>query len=472
MFGIISYGMYVPYYRLGWEEIGKAWGKQLPKGEKAVANYDEDSITMGVAAGINCMESLNRKTIDGLYFGTTTAPYKEKQSSSLIAAALDFKDDIITDDCANSLRAGSIAFRTALDALKAGSANKILVISSDCHIAAPKSDFERLFGDGAAAFILGSEDVAVSVEGTYSISSEFLDVWRTEEDTFPRSWEERFVMTQGYLKTIQQGISGAMKKYNLKTQDISKAVLYGPNPAIHSNAARSLGFDLKAQVQPAPFSTIGNTGSAFAQMMLIAALEEAKPGDTILFASYGDGCDTYLLKVNENIKNIQNRKGISYYLLHKKLLYSYNKYVSLRNLVQKNIAASASQKTSLPWLWRDRKQILSLYGSKCKHCNTISFPIQRVCDVCRKRDEFEEIRLSDKKGEVFTYSVDNLAPTPESPAVITIVDLEGGGRLRCEMTDCDPSELTVRMPVELTFRRMHDSMGIHHYFWKSCPLRD
>ena len=470
MLGIISYGAYVPYYRLGWEEIAKAWDGKAPKGEKAVANYDEDSITMGVEAAINCLGPLDRKEIDGLYFATTTAPYKEKQCSSLIASALDLRDDIVTDDCTNSLRAGTIALRTALNTIEAGNASKVLVIASDSRLGAPKSQFERLFGDGAAAFLLGSDDASVTLEGSYSISSDFMDVWRTENDSFPRSWENRFIITEGYLKTIRQGISGMMNKYHLKPEDFTKVVLYGPDPTSHSRAARALGFDPKGQVQSPLFATVGNTGSAFSLMMFISALEEAKAGDKILLVGYGDGCDTYMLNVNDTIENTRNRKGISHYLSLKRPLPSYDKYISLRDLVVKDVAAAASRATFLPWLWRDRKQILSLYGSRCKGCGTISFPIQRVCEECLKKDDFEEIRLSDKRGRVFTFNVDHLAPSVESPVVVTIVDLEGGGRLRCEMTDFDLEHLKIGMEVELTFRKMHDSMGIHHYFWKSRAL--
>ncbi len=471
MFGIVSYGAYIPYYRLGWDEIARAWGGTAPKGEKAVANYDEDSTTMGVEAAINCLGPVDRKEIDGLYFATTTAPYREKQSSSLMAAALDLREDILTSDFTNSLRAGTIAIKTALDVIKAGSAGKILVVSADCRIGAPKSQFERLFGDGAAAFLLGSDNAAVSLEGSHSISSEFMDVWRTGDDAFPRSWEERFIITEGYLKIIRRCVSGMMNTYHLNPDDFARVVLYGPDPGSHANAARSLGFDLKGQVQPPLFASVGNTGAAFSLMMFVSALEEAKAGDRILLAGYGDGCDAHVLKVNENIEDIKDRRGVNYHLSLRRALPGYDKYAGFRNLIAKEVGAGASRATFLPWLWRDRKQILSLHGSRCNGCGTISFPIQRVCEHCLKKDAFEEVRLSDKKGRVFTFNVDNLAPGAESPVVITIVDLEGGGRLRCEMTDCDPGEVKIGLDVELTFRKMHDARGIHHYFWKSRPLR-
>ena len=57
---------------------------------------------------------------------------------------------------------------------------------------------------------------------------------------------------------------------------------------------RRLGFDAKTQIPVALFSKMGCTGSAFALMLLAAALEEAKSGDRFLLASYGDGWDQKL----------------------------------------------------------------------------------------------------------------------------------------------------------------------------------
>jgi len=49
--GILSYGVYVPFYRLARAEMGKAWGIPSLPGERAVANRDEDSLTIAVEAG-------------------------------------------------------------------------------------------------------------------------------------------------------------------------------------------------------------------------------------------------------------------------------------------------------------------------------------------------------------------------------------------------------------------------------------
>jgi hydroxymethylglutaryl-CoA synthase len=54
MVGITGFGAYVPYNRLDRSHIREIFGAPVPKGEKAIANYDEDSITMGAMAALDC----------------------------------------------------------------------------------------------------------------------------------------------------------------------------------------------------------------------------------------------------------------------------------------------------------------------------------------------------------------------------------------------------------------------------------
>ena len=96
MTGIISYGAYIPFYRLSRTEIANAWGMRAGTGERAVANYDEDSLTMAVAAARDCIHGIDTGQIDGVYFASTTAPYKEKQSAATIAAVLGLSQEAIT----------------------------------------------------------------------------------------------------------------------------------------------------------------------------------------------------------------------------------------------------------------------------------------------------------------------------------------------------------------------------------------
>ncbi|MBE0481598.1 MAG: hydroxymethylglutaryl-CoA synthase family protein, partial [Dehalococcoidia bacterium] len=131
MAGITAYGAYVPVWRLSREAISRAWGVASAGGERSVAGFDEDSITMSVEAAVDCLRGIKREEVDGLFFASTTSPYREKQGAALIAAAADLRTDIITSDFANSLRSGTLALRSALDTVKSGTASSVLVTAAD-----------------------------------------------------------------------------------------------------------------------------------------------------------------------------------------------------------------------------------------------------------------------------------------------------------------------------------------------------
>ncbi|MFC1944326.1 hydroxymethylglutaryl-CoA synthase [Chloroflexota bacterium] len=474
MVGITAYGAYIPIYRLGQAELARAWGGTPRPGEKAVANWDEDSITMAVEAALDCMGNMERGLVDGLFFASTTPPYQEKQNASIVAMAADLKREAVTADFGSSLRSGTIALRSALDAINSGSAKRVLVVSADCRLGAPKSEYEMVFGDGAAALMIGDKDVVAEIEGSYNITSEFIDIWRIEPERSVRTWEDRFILTQGYSEHLKEAVFGLLKKYNLTPKDFAKAVFYAPDARNHATMARTLGFDPKAQV-PAPlFATVGNTGSAMAPMMLVSALEEAKAGDRILLAGYGDGADAFIIRVTEGIEKIRDRRGIKRHLESKMEIPNYEKYLLFRDLLEWEPSLRAGEmQTLLSVTWRDRKMVYALYGGRCRKCGTIQLPPQRVCANCQAKDDNEPVRLSDKKAKVFTFSMDERSMVPDLPNVLCIADFEGegGGRFYSVVTDRDPEKIQIGMPVEMTFRKVHDNFGIHNYYWKCRPIR-
>ncbi|MDY6969044.1 MAG: hydroxymethylglutaryl-CoA synthase [Spirochaetota bacterium] len=469
--GIVSYGAYIPMYRMNLQTLSQVWGSYAGKGEKAVANWDEDSLTMATESSIDCLSGFDRSQIDGLYFATTTPVYREKQNASIIAKVIDLRKDIITADITNSVRGGTSALRAALDAVAAGSASKCLVTASDCRVPAPDSSFENLFGDGSASLLIGNSDIAVEIEGSATISSDFIGIWKKEEDKYVQSWEDRFVITEGYFSHLVEVIERLYKKYNVTSNDFSKAVFYAYDKRRHLQLAKKLGFDPETQLQDSLIDVVGHTGSAQAMMMLVASLEEAKPGDRILFANYGDGADAYILKVTDHIEKIRNRRAIKKNLISKMELPTYGKYLHFRNLMDWGAKREPDRYAAVSMSWRDRNWVLSFHGHKCRECDTIQFPMQRVCTWCQAKDNFDEVRLSDKTGVLFTYSMDNLATSVDKPTVIAIVNIDEGGRISTVLTDRDPEKISPDMPVEFTFRRVHLSQGIYNYFWKCRPIR-
>lgn len=471
MVGISSYGAYVPRYRLNRDEIARANGSRSIGGERAVANYDEDSITMAVAAGMNCLEGFDRGTVDALFFASTTPPYKEKQSASVVATALDLNRDVRVSDFGNSLNAGTNALNAAVASVKSGDARQVLVVVADCRIGKPGSAFEMNIGDGAAALLIGSENVAVTIDCRHSHADDFMGHWRDQGDTFIQSWEERFVIEHGYNKNLMEAVAGLMADCGLKPQDFAKAAYYSPDARTHLAIGRAMGLDPKTQIQNALYDKMGNTGAAFALMLLVAALEDAEPGQKLLLAGYGDGADAFSLSTTENIEGIKGRKAIKYHLDQRAGLPSYESYQRFRRLMSSEVTRAPSVAMFVPVVWRDRAQTISLRGQRCHTCGEIEFPQQRICGFCQSKDNFEEVRLSDKNGAVFTYTIDYMTPSLNPPTVRCAVDFEGGGRMLVGMTDCDSEGVAIDMPIEMTFRKLFDTdeLGLHTYFWKCKP---
>jgi hydroxymethylglutaryl-CoA synthase len=464
MVGIVSYGVYIPLWRL----LRSAISAGL-KGEKAIASFDEDSITMGVAAAIDCFNNIERESIDGLIYASTTSPYLEKQSASMLAKALDLRKDIFAADALACLRGGTIGMRIASDMVKAGSARRVLVTAADCRLGAPESSFEQDSGDGGAALVFGdSPEILATVVGSYSISNELMDVWRLPGETFVNTEEDRFIEEEGYLKIVEEAMSGIMHKYSLTSKDFAKVVFYAPNIRCYRALVSRLGFNSN-QLQDPLFESIGNTGTAHSLMGLVAALEEAKPGDRILLASYGDGSDAFILEATKHITGKRSR-GIKAYVQSKKVIDSYQKYLKWRKILPVDKGRSVLiPKPSLKEMRRRQDEVLCMYGTKCKVCGTVQYPPQKVCTSCHAKDQMDRIRLSDKRGEVCSFTVDYGAGGMEPP-IVTFTDLEGGGRVFCILTDASFADVKIGMSVEFTLRKSYGEI-LPEYIWKTRPIR-
>ncbi|MDY7036523.1 MAG: zinc ribbon domain-containing protein [Thermodesulfobacteriota bacterium] len=467
MVGIISCGAYIPLWRISRGSIADGL-----RGEKAIAGADEDSITMAVAAALDCLNGHNRQEVEGLFFATTTSPYKEKLGASIVATGIDLRRDIITADFTNTLRAGTTALRAAIDAVKSGTMKKTLVVAADCRMGAPGSSWELSCGDGAVCFLIGdSGDIIAEIDAFHSVSDEMMDVWRSNEDRFIRSGEGRFVTTEGYSRVCMEAITGLMERFNLSRGDFTKAVFGVAEPRSQAGLARSLGFDPKTQLQDSMAFNIGETGAAYSLMLLQAALEDAGGNDRFLALSYGNGCDAMSVTVSPGIENRPGSKGVKGHLESKKIIDDYRTYAQWRELIPFERPPRPLGMTAPPALWREREQNIRLYGVKCKVCGTAQYPPQTVCTKCHTMEQFEKVRFSDRRGSLFTYSVDHLTWGLIMPSITAIVDFEGGGRIQCLMSEVEEDELKVDMPLDMSFRKMDFREGTHVYSWKCVPVR-
>lgn len=463
--GIVSYGAYIPRYRLGFNTISQAWNRPPAKGEKAVANFDEDSFTLATEACLAALDNVPQDILpDTVCFSSTTFPYREKLSASMLAAFLDLPESVRTYDWGNSLRAGTTALITACEMLKSSSSKRSLVTAADCRLAQPGSDWESFIGDGSASLMLGCDKVLARVLDTYSISSNFTDLWRKDTDNYIHSDDVRFGQEVGYRRLMETAITGLLKKTGLQPKDFAKVILVPRDARSHIGLAGKLGFDPKAQLQNDLIQSIGFTGTAHPLLMLISALEEAKPNDKILLACYGDGCAALILEVTEEIKQYQTRKLLQTTLTRRKELMSYTKFLEFRNCLKDQPKIANEAFTSLIMQYREQDIMMHLKARKCVKCQTILTLRQKICSHCNAQ-EFTETKLA-HRGKIFTYTLEYYYPSPEPPTTMAVVDLEGGGRILLQMTDTDADKVQIGMPVKLAYRRMHEAGGFYNYYWK------
>jgi len=465
---IASFGAYVPLFRLPRQEMGNAWGVPAIPGERSVANADEDSITMAVAAASDCLVGIDPSSIDGVFLATTTAPYDEKQCAGVIAAALDMRTDINTADFTGSLRAATTALRAAADAVDSGSAGSILVVAADCRLGEPQSAWEQLLGDGAGAVLLSKHGPA-TLRGFCSTAGEQVGVWRRSDDRYVHSFEAKAETRYGYVRSAVQAGKAVLKHSGVAPGDLAKAVITAGDPMSLGGVAKSLGLKHE-QLEDILFFPLGNPGAPLVLMMLAGALASAKAGDKLLVVNNGDGADAFLVEMGDGFAPAAGRKGLGGHLAQRRSLPNYSAYAHRRKLMKRD---EVDPRGSAVTYWRDTNIVLNFHGGRCRHCGVVQYPIPRVCGECATKDQIEEIKLA-KTGRVYTFTLDHIdaGQYVNTPVPRLVVDLDGGGRIFLSMTDADPQEVKIGMAVEVIFRRLHEGAGFHNYYWKCRPVME
>jgi hydroxymethylglutaryl-CoA synthase len=474
LIGISAFGIYLPAYRLSREVIAQATGGGSPSGERTVANYDEDSLTMGVEASLECMDNyvhawgipLKGKELRALLFASASSPYREKQVANVVSSVLEVDPSALMTDLGGSLRGGLTAIEVAKQLLReSGPETKALVVAADKRSAEPRSGEEQAFGDGAATLLLGQENVLVNMDAHIAVNSNFTHFWRRENDLSIHSGDTRFVENYGYFPLMTEVIRSLLKETGLKSDNIAKLIVYAPDARLAQQLARRSGFNPETQLADTLYRNVGDTGTPQVFLSLIGALHKAQPGEKLIVVGYGDGAEAILLTVTDNIRRIEACRGIEPYLKRRRPMANYGKYLQFRDVIGES---SYDAFSSLPLLWREEKQNLRLYGTKCQSCGIIHFPRRRVCDKCGAKDKMEDFKLS-RKGHVYTYTNDHVYLNPDPPETLAAIDLEGGGRFFGQVVDINPQDMRIGLQVELSFRKLHDGQDLPNYFWKAKP---
>jgi uncharacterized OB-fold protein/acyl dehydratase len=97
---------------------------------------------------------------------------------------------------------------------------------------------------------------------------------------------------------------------------------------------------------------------------------------------------------------------------------------------------------------------------KCADCGTLRHPPGPMCPACHSVNR--SYVVASGRGEVYSYVVHHHPPVPgrTPPFVVAVVDLPEGVRVVGNVIGCDPAEVSIGMPVELTFQKMDDEVTL------------
>ncbi len=468
MRGIVSYGTYIPYWRLQRSAIGAALGTPGGTGTRSVASHDEDTTSMGVEAARAAMAAAPDGITSAIVlFSTSSPPYLDKTNATAIHAALGFDPGVPAYDLGGAVRSGHMTMSAAFF-----TPGPMLAIVADVRTGLPGGADEAGGGDAAAAFLFSEGDPIALGLGAAHATGEFLDRWRIPGDRASRVWEERFG-EHAYVPLAEAAIADAFKELGLTAADLDHVIVTG----VHARAARRVAAGLGAAAEAYAndlTAVIGHTGTAHGWLLLADVFDRAGPGQTIGLIDLADGAEVKLYRTTDALVPYRERRAttVAEQIATTRDDLPDPTFLTWRGMLDHEPPRRPDPvpPAAPPSLRRDDWKY-GFSGSRCVACDTRHLPPARVCVRCGSVDQMARERLADVKGTIATYTVDRLAYSLNPPVVAVVVDLDGGGRFSCEMTDVDPNTVAIGDRVELTFRRLFTAQGVHNYFWKARPVR-
>lgn len=457
MAAIESLAFAFPAYRIRAEAYVRQWGYFRPRGieEKTVAGYDEDEVTLAVAAA--------RRLPDAGVGYLAAATSSGEGVSATVAAALGL-EGCRRADFGVSTNAGGEALLTCLDFVDARGERALLVVA-DAPRGAPDDPQEHGLAAGAAALLLGPKG-GLEVEETASATrEEYGEAFRDPEGRW-RSLEvvdmaER-VVPRVAAPLLERGGRGVRVACAEPDALFSRRVLRGLVPP--------------DQLGGGVVTRSGDTGAASAFLALVETVRGASRGDRLLLVTYGGGGAVgVLLRVAAKPRGLASPLQA---LAEDGTDLDYATYARFRRYLSTASPSEGSMGAYLP-LPAYLESVPARYrlvADRCKACGRVQFPPRPACRSCGDRT-FEAAPLSGQ-GEVHAVTVIARGSAPTEfreqqdmvgAYAVALVQLTEGPRIVAQVTDCRPEEVEIGTPVEAVLRRVYRQEGVVRYGYKFRP---
>ena len=477
-FGLIAYGSYLPFQAISrksiFDQVGWIQGglKAYAKGKRSYADWDEDAVTLAVAAARQLLKTAVNTQVQQLSFASTTAPFLDRSNAGIVAAALDLADHTHCHDSSGSQRAALAPLVTAYHNQREG----LLIAAGEKKPVQPANVMEMLAGDAGAAILIGSKNVIAELVAAQSVRSDFVDHYRTAESVTDYVLEERWVREEGLAKIVSPLIATLLEENNLSVEDIDHFILPVAYPSHARAIARTLGIKEDAVADPL-FTDCGFSGVTHPLLMLNDCLDRATPDSLILLTGFGQGMDAILLKTTEKITSYQASITVQNFMTNLRVEDNYTRFLASNGQFHPDwgMRAERDNRTAQTVAFDKSRDIYGLVGGKCTSCGTPQYPKSRRCvnPECNALDTQQDYRFSDIPASVKSFTEDWMAFNRNPPLIYGNISFEGGGNMFIEMTGFAPGDIAIGAKVEMDFRikDIDDKRGFHRYFWKAAAQR-
>ena len=476
--GILGYGAYIPRLRLSRKAVveANAWFAPQPsrgKGTRSMANWDEDSITMAVAAARDCLGSRDRGALRQVLLASGTLPFAERLNAGVVAGALDLAESVAALDLSGSQTAALSGLAQALALAERG--GEVLLAAADARRTRAASGAELDYGDGAAALLIGRGRPIAEVLAQAAVTADFVDRFRLAGEDIDYHWEERWVRDEGIARLMPKAVRQVLEQAGVGAERVDRFIF--PTTFAKADAQLAKNCGIRAEALAGNLSdSIGDTGMAHGLLLLAQALETAQPGQLILLAQFGGGAQALLLSVTEAIAAFKPRVGVSGWLERGVVEHSYIRFLVYKDQLQveRGMRGEQDKKTALTTAWRHHRALLGLVGGRCSVTGQVHFPPSRYSYTqgAPALDTQAPYPMAERLGTVLSWSAEFLSFHLSPPHQYGQIDFDGGGRILMDFTDVAQGDVATGTRVEMVFRikDTDDLRGFKRYFWKARPL--
>ena len=395
---------------------------------------------------------------DAVWFSTVTPGYVDKTNATTIHAALRLDDNVGAFDFGGAQRSVMGTLRTALDGDRHGPGGRIRHPHRPAR--QPRRGGRRRRRGGAARRRRRPRPVHRRVpRAARRRPRSSSTAGAAPGDQRSKVWEERFGETR-YLPLGEHAFQAALKEADLSPDQVDHLIVTG----LHARAANALANRLgvaERERRRHPAATVGNTGAAHPGLLLTGVLESAKPGKVIALVVLADGADVILLRTTDAHRVVPAGRPLDDQVDGGAPV-AYGKYLAWRKM----LPVEPPRRPEPARARRRPRPVAPSTGSSASSAAATGVRRAAAAAVAERQPTPQpDGRRSRHDRHVHRRPARVLARARRSSSRSSTSTAAAG--CRSSSPTSSESDVALGVRVEMTFRKLFTSDGIHNYFWKA-----